>query len=86
MTQHEERRAAVIVFPTARRIGRAHRVAEVLSQQPTRHAVEVYWSRVVGDMRKQMERAGVDPETIEHQVADFRRVVESILAKRGATA
>ncbi|MBS7545719.1 DUF6074 family protein [Ancylobacter oerskovii] len=80
-----QRSAIIIPFPAAKRTGRIQRVAEILSSQHTKRGVEAYWRRTVNDMRRSMEKAGLEPEIIAREVEDFRRAVGAAMVQ-GATA
>jgi hypothetical protein len=71
----------IAVFPLARRAAKLRRVAEVLVSRD-RQAASTYWKQTVTTMARQLERAGVPPETIEGELHQFRDAVEIELRMR----
>lgn len=65
----------VIAFPQSRRVGRIRHVAKRL-QEKRGEAYQRYWSLTIGTLQKQLERAGLQPADIEHEVAAFRDAVQ----------
>lgn len=47
----------------------------------TKKGVEAHWKRSLADLRRQMERAGIDAEIIEREVASFEVAVQSELGR-----
>lgn len=72
--------AHVVRFPIHRNIGKARRVAEVLSKREgaTRQA---YWRRTCEDLATMLERRGADEAEIDRQLERFRDVVTSIMSE-----
>lgn len=68
----------VIPFPARHRVGKARRVAEVLSGKRGRDA-DTYWHRIIRTMLDQMERAGVPRAEAERQARDFFDAVQGEL-------
>lgn len=62
--------AQVIPFPSTKRIGRIRKAVEVISSRKPRGA-EAYWRQITDAMRRQLEAAGFDHDTIEAEVNAF---------------
>ncbi|MCX5580527.1 DUF6074 family protein [Kaistia terrae] len=70
--------ARVIAFPTERRIGKIRRVVDVLSGRSGKGA-EVYWTKTVSDMTRQMTAAGIDAAEIDREIQAFTESVQRAL-------
>lgn len=66
--------AQVVPFPTCHREGRIRRVVSVLRGKHGREA-DRYWRQTVLVMRSQMQRAEIDPATIDQELRNFAREV-----------
>jgi hypothetical protein len=75
----------VIPFPAKQRVGKIRRVAQVLSGRSGKSA-DRYWIDTVASMENQMLAAGIDEETIRHEVAAFRDAVSWQLQRRDMRA
>ncbi|WP_420712767.1 DUF6074 family protein [Ancylobacter sp. SL191] len=75
----------VIPFPADKRVGKIQRVAQVLSERRGKGA-DAYWRRTVDDLRRSMERAGLDTEMIERELEAFRRAVAGRMTQPGGAA
>ena len=66
--------AVLIPFPSTRQTGKIRHVAAILRRKHGRDA-DRYWRQVVLVMRAQLQRAQIDPETVEQELRAFSREV-----------
>ena len=78
---HRSGKPAVIPFPAKARVGKIRRMVEVVTSIGTKKGVEAHWKRSLADLRRQMERAGIDAEIIDREVASFEAAVQSELSR-----
>jgi len=70
--------ARVIAFPTEHRIGKIRRVVDVLSGRSGKGA-EIYWTKTLTDMTRQMASAGVPATEIDREILSFTECVQRAL-------
>jgi hypothetical protein len=70
--------ARVIAFPAERRLGKIRRVVDVLSGRSGKGA-EVYWTKTITDMTRQMAAAGVTASEIDREIQSFAECVQRAL-------
>jgi hypothetical protein len=73
--------ARVIAFPTDRRIGKIRRVVDVLSGRSGKGA-EVYWTKTIADMARQMAAAGVGAAEVDREIQSFTDSVQRAIDGR----
>lgn len=71
----------VIPFPARHRVGKVRHVSEVLYRKRG-HDADAYWRRIVNDLRRQMERAGIPSDRIDAEARDFFDAVQADLQRR----
>ncbi|MBZ9926807.1 DUF6074 family protein [Mesorhizobium sp. BR1-1-4] len=64
----------VVPFPANRRTGKIRRTAEILGDRHGKGA-DRYWQQVIGGMRSQMEKAGLQSRVIETELQGFADAV-----------
>lgn len=74
--------AIIIAFPQGRNIGRVRHVATKFLAQAEGRPRDAYWRRIINNLVGQLEKAGIDQQEIEHQVADFHYAVQAELDLR----
>lgn len=78
---HRSSNPVVIPFPAKARVGKIRRMVEVVTAIGTEKGVEAHWKRSLADLRRQMERAGIDADRIEREVVSFENAVQSEITR-----
>lgn len=70
----------IIPFPTERRVGKVRHVAEILNHKHGTDATR-YWRQIMAGLRGQLEKAGLDYETVNAELRAFHDAVQGELVR-----
>lgn len=71
--------ARLVLFPLSRNIGKARRVAEVLTRREGK-AQDAYWHRICQDLAAMLRKHGASEDDVHAQLNAFRDTVARILS------
>lgn len=65
----------VVPFPHSKRIGKARRVAQVLSRK-NGHDATTYWNSIIQNLKTGMDRVGIEASTVTDEIQAFTAIVQ----------